>query len=150
MALGHAAGIVAATGGTRDQLVLGTMVIGLGNAVGGFAAGWLADRWPVRILLVVAAVFSASVLALIAITMIPVALNFVMGTLVAAAGRQPRANVFIVVVTAANLALNAMLIPRWGVNGAALTTLATEVLLAAASAWVTRDLWMPRAESGRR
>lgn len=66
MALGHAAGIVAATGGTSDQLVLGAMVIGLGNGVGGFAAGWLADRWPARMLLVVAAVFSASVLALIA------------------------------------------------------------------------------------
>lgn len=62
MAMGHAAGIVAAIGGRLDQLVFGAMLIGLGNAAGGFAAGWLADRWPVRNLLVLSTLLSATVL----------------------------------------------------------------------------------------
>jgi O-antigen/teichoic acid export membrane protein len=92
---------------------------------------------------------AADVVGFIALTMLPVGLNFVMGTLVAASGRQGRANVLIVGVTALNLALNAVLIPRWGVHGAAFTTLATELLLAAASVWVTRDLWRARSEPRR-
>jgi OFA family oxalate/formate antiporter-like MFS transporter len=51
LAIAHAAGIVAAAGGTTEQWVLGAMLIGLGNALGGFSAGWLADRWPPRFLL---------------------------------------------------------------------------------------------------
>jgi OFA family oxalate/formate antiporter-like MFS transporter len=65
MAIGHAAGIVAAAGGLPAQAVLGAMLIGLGNALGGFAAGWLADRWPTRRLLLVLPGISA--VALIAL-----------------------------------------------------------------------------------
>ena len=62
MAIGHATGIVAAAGGASSQLVVGAMLIGLGNALGGFAAGWLADRWAVRRLLILLPLFSALVL----------------------------------------------------------------------------------------
>jgi O-antigen/teichoic acid export membrane protein len=77
---------------------------------------------------------------LLVLTMLPVGLTFVFGTLVAASGRQGRANRFIVGATAANLALNAWLIPVWGVSGAALTTLVTETLITAGNLWVVRDL----------
>ncbi|WP_162913369.1 MFS transporter [Rhodospirillaceae bacterium SYSU D60014] len=73
MAMGHAAGIVAAKGGQAEQLVFGTMLIGLGNGAGGFTAGWLADRWPGRILLMFFTILSAAVLALLAYTTSPVA-----------------------------------------------------------------------------
>jgi len=62
MAMGHAAGIVAAVGGRPDELVLGAMLIGLGNACGGLAAGWLGDRWAAAPLMVVCAGGSALVL----------------------------------------------------------------------------------------
>lgn len=165
MALGHAAGIVAATGGTYDQLVLGAIVIGLGNGVGGFAAGWLADRWPVRILLVVAAVFSASVLALIAITTGPGAVigglalvGFAYGAIIAlypvavATYFRPgeTARIFGRVFTAWGLAglgapwLAGVLFDIWGGYEAALILAAVAALLGAG---VTTLLPAPRSRS---
>lgn len=66
MAIAHAAGIVAAAGGDQEQWVLGAMLIGAGNAVGGFSAGWLADRWAVRRLLTVLPLISAATLIVLA------------------------------------------------------------------------------------
>jgi len=91
MAIGHAAGIVAASGGLMGDAVTGAMLIGLGNAAGGFASGWLADRWPVRLQLVglpllsAAALFalvqwSAAPLAIAALTVI----GFAYGALIVA------------------------------------------------------------------
>lgn len=62
MAMGHAAGIVAAVGGRPGEFVLGAMLIGLGNACGGLAAGWLCDRWPAARLMAVLSGGSALVL----------------------------------------------------------------------------------------
>lgn len=59
MALGHAAGIVAAAGGSAAQLVTGTMLIGLGNALGGLAVALVADRWALGRLLAGLPLFSA-------------------------------------------------------------------------------------------
>lgn len=63
MAIGHAAGIVAATGGDAADASLAVALIALGNAVGGLAAGALADRSSVRRLLALAALLSAIALA---------------------------------------------------------------------------------------
>jgi O-antigen/teichoic acid export membrane protein len=82
---------------------------------------------------------AAPVVGVVALTMIPVGLNFVFGTMVAAADRQGRANVFIILVTVLNLAANAVLIPVLGILGAAWTTVATEAVLAFANMWVVRD-----------
>lgn len=66
MAIGHATGIVHTKGASLVFAVLGAMFIGLGNAVGGFVAGWLADIWPLRRLLVGLPLLSAAMLFLLA------------------------------------------------------------------------------------
>ncbi|MDH3379618.1 MAG: MFS transporter [Gammaproteobacteria bacterium] len=65
MAIGHAAGLVVARGGVGNLPVLGAMLIGLGNAAGGFLFGWLADRWPVKRLLGLLPMLSAVALGLL-------------------------------------------------------------------------------------
>ncbi len=65
MAIGHAAALVAARGGGGKLPVLGAMLIGLGNAAGGFLFGWLADRWPVKRLLGLLPMLSAAALGLL-------------------------------------------------------------------------------------
>ncbi len=44
MALGHAAAVVSAAGGSVGQLAAGAMIISVGSATGSVASGWLADR----------------------------------------------------------------------------------------------------------
>lgn len=83
---------------------------------------------------------AADAVGLVVLAMIPVGLTFVYGALVAAAGRQARANAWIVGATLLNLALNAALIPLWGANGAAATTVLTECVVLTGNAWVVRDL----------
>jgi O-antigen/teichoic acid export membrane protein len=78
-------------------------------------------------------------IAIVALTMIPVSLTYVFGTLVAASGRQTRANPFILLITLINVAANLALIPLWGVAGAAAVTVGTETLIAGASLWIARD-----------
>ncbi len=51
MAIGHASGIAKAQGATTTQFATATMLIALGNALGGLGCAGLADRWPVRRLL---------------------------------------------------------------------------------------------------
>ena len=63
MALGHAAGIVAAAGGTPAQVLAGAMLIALGNALGGFAVAAIADRVPPGRLLWILPLLSALALA---------------------------------------------------------------------------------------
>ncbi|MEM7134461.1 MAG: MFS transporter [Chloroflexota bacterium] len=62
MAIGHAAGLVEAAGGSTQQVVTGAMLIGIGNALGGFTAGWLVDRVSPRLLLLGLSLLSAFVL----------------------------------------------------------------------------------------
>ena len=62
MAMAHAAGLVASRGGSGSQLVAGAILIGFGNALGGVTAGWLADRWAARHLLIALPLISALVL----------------------------------------------------------------------------------------
>lgn len=72
MAIGHAATIVGAAGGRAGQLVAGAMLIGLGNAVGGFLGGWAADRWSIRNLLMFLTLISAAMLFLLATSASPI------------------------------------------------------------------------------
>ena len=66
MAIGHAAGIVSAAGGAEGDLASGVIVIALGNALGGFLAGRLADLWSMRVLLAGLPLISAAALGLLA------------------------------------------------------------------------------------
>jgi MFS transporter, OFA family, oxalate/formate antiporter len=72
MAISHAAGVVTAADGTAHQAVAGVMFIGLGNAFGGFLVAWLADRLPVRRLLVGLPILSAVGLTALALSHTPV------------------------------------------------------------------------------
>jgi O-antigen/teichoic acid export membrane protein len=76
---------------------------------------------------------------IVVLAMIPVGMNFVFGSLVAASGRQPRGNVFIIVVTVLNVLLSLVAIPRAGAAGAAAVTVLTELALMSANLWVVRD-----------
>lgn len=68
MAMGHAAGIVTAAGGIAADGVRGVIAITFANALGGFSAGYLADRQPVHVLLGTLGAASALALLLLAIT----------------------------------------------------------------------------------
>jgi O-antigen/teichoic acid export membrane protein len=85
--------------------------------------------------------YSAAAVAvgIVVLAMIPVGMNFVFGSMVAASGRQPRGNVFIFVVTVLNVLLNLAAIPRFGAAGAAAVTVLTELALVSANMWVVRD-----------
>ncbi len=63
MAIGHAAAIVTATGGGLGMATTGAVLIALGNAAGRLGAGTLADRMPVRAILMAAALLAAAALA---------------------------------------------------------------------------------------
>ena len=67
MAMGHAAGIVTASGGGTEDGLNGTIAITSANAVGGFAAGYLADRRSGRILLASLGAIAALALSMLAI-----------------------------------------------------------------------------------
>ncbi|MGI9510349.1 MAG: hypothetical protein ACR2QJ_13500 [Geminicoccaceae bacterium] len=66
MAMGHAAGIVTAVGGTVTDGVKGAIAITSANALGGFIAGYLADRCPPHRLLAGLGVASTLALLLLA------------------------------------------------------------------------------------
>jgi MFS family permease len=62
MALGHAAGLVAAYGGPAPAVAAGTALIAAGNGLGRLASGWLSDHLPVRAILAAAAAVGAAAL----------------------------------------------------------------------------------------
>ena len=67
MALGHAAGLVSAYGGSVPALALGTAVIALGNGSGRLAAGWLSDHVEPRLVLAGAGALGALSLGVLAL-----------------------------------------------------------------------------------
>lgn len=75
----------------------------------------------------------------LAFTMIPISMNFVAGTVVAALGRQTKSNIFVLVVTLVNVVLNYILIKQMAAYGAAVTTVITETLLAICNLIIVGD-----------
>lgn len=82
---------------------------------------------------------AAPAVGLLSLAMLPVGLNFLFGSLTAVSGRQPRANRWIVGITAGNVLANLVAIPRWGVPGAAGVALLTESALTAVHLALTHD-----------
>lgn len=82
---------------------------------------------------------ASDVVGIVSLSMIPVGMNFIFGTLVAASGRQRIGNYFIAGITFVNIIVNYMLIPVYGIAGAAITTVLTEGLLVISNAWIVRD-----------
>jgi O-antigen/teichoic acid export membrane protein len=66
-------------------------------------------------------------------------MTWLFGNLAGAVKRQRKLNWYIVSITLSNLILNWLLISRHGVMGAAITTLVSELCMAASAAWVVRD-----------
>ncbi len=76
---------------------------------------------------------------ILALTMIPISVNFAAGAVVAAFNRQGMSNIFVLIITALNLIMNYSLIKQFGVNGASTTTVLTELLLVLSNLYVIRD-----------
>ncbi len=73
------------------------------------------------------------------IAMVPIGLTWVFGTLVAASGRQWRANFYLLGITIANIVGHLIMIPSYGLMGAISVTLATECAVAITNIWIMRD-----------
>lgn len=86
---------------------------------------------------------ATAAVGILALTMIPISINFAAGSLVAALNRQGKSNVFIIVITILNLLLNYFLIRAFFTEGAVVTTILTETLLVLSNLYVIRDfvLW---------
>ncbi len=90
MIIGHAAAVVASAGGSPSDRVLGTMLIALGNAVGGVCAGLLADRVAARSLILGLPLLSGAALLTLAADLAPgqviaalVVIGFAYGAIIA-------------------------------------------------------------------
>ncbi|HXF90853.1 MAG TPA: polysaccharide biosynthesis C-terminal domain-containing protein, partial [Candidatus Nitrosotenuis sp.] len=78
-------------------------------------------------------------IGILCLAMIPVGINWVVGSLVAVTGRQPKANINLLFITIGNVVLLALLIPILGVLGAASAVLATEFAVAFTNWILVRD-----------
>ncbi|MGC8652999.1 MAG: flippase [Candidatus Kryptoniota bacterium] len=82
---------------------------------------------------------ASNAVGILALTMIPISVNFAAGAVVAAFNRQGISNVFVLAVTSLNLVMNYFLIKGFSVNGASATTIFTELLLVISNLYVIRD-----------
>lgn len=76
---------------------------------------------------------------ILALAMIPISIDYGAGTLVAAVGRQSKANWFIFGGTALNIVLNYIAIKMFSTEGAAVTTVITEIVIALSNFFIIRD-----------
>lgn len=121
--------------GSMAQVMAGALPV----AIGGFlVAGGVID-------LVFTPAYHASTLPLqVLLWTIPVALirNVSQGVLIGY-GRQDQLLHTVAWAAAVNVVLNLALIPKWGMLGAALATLATEIVRTTLAAWYARGLGFP-------
>ena len=81
----------------------------------------------------------STAVGLLSLATVPIGMTFLTGTIIAATGRQTRSNINILIVSLINVAMNFVMISSYGVAGAAITTLVTEILLAALNCWLVRE-----------
>jgi len=82
---------------------------------------------------------ATNLIGLLTITMIPIGVTWVFGTLVAATGRQSRANVFIIFITIGNIFGHFYFISNFGLMGAVIVTIITESAIALVNLWIMKD-----------
>lgn len=82
---------------------------------------------------------AAESIGIICASMVPIGLNWIVGSLVAISGRQRIANWCILAVTIVNIGLHIYLIQGFGVIGAAITVLITELLIMFSNWWIIRE-----------
>lgn len=80
-----------------------------------------------------------STVGILALTMIPISVDYGAGTLVAATGRQGKANWFIFGATVLNIVMNYFLIKTMSTDGAAMTTVITEIVIALSNLFIVHD-----------
>ncbi len=78
-------------------------------------------------------------IGIVCISMIPVSATFIAGSVVSNLGRQGKANVFIFFGMVFNIVLNYVLIQKFASEGAAITTVLTDLFIAGANLWLIRD-----------
>ena len=71
MVIGHAASIATTAGSMKDQAGLAVILVSFGSAVGGIVAGVLADRLPLRWIVALVALISATSLGVLAFAWSP-------------------------------------------------------------------------------
>lgn len=72
MTIGHAAGLVAATGGSVRQTAFGVGLVAAANGFGRLSTGWLCDRFPVRLVLILMPLLGAASLVILIIWSTPI------------------------------------------------------------------------------
>jgi O-antigen/teichoic acid export membrane protein len=82
---------------------------------------------------------AADAIKFLPFVMVPIGLTWIFGTLVAASGRQSKANYYITAITVANVVGHFLMIPKYGLLGAIIVTLGTECAIAATYIWIMRD-----------
>ncbi|MFA5832244.1 MAG: oligosaccharide flippase family protein [Bacteroidota bacterium] len=88
---------------------------------------------------------ASSSVGILCLAMIPIGINWVVGSLVAVSGRQSRANVYILGTTIGNVLLLVILIPILGVVGAAISVVITECAVTFSNWTLVRDYIRTRA-----
>lgn len=87
-------------------------------------------------------------IGIICLSMIPVGLTWIFGSLVAAIGRQRKANYFIAVITGLNIYFLYIFLPAFGLIAAAVITLGTNIAISVANIWLVRD-FIDKVEFGK-
>lgn len=103
-------------------------------AIGGLAIG----PWLIDVLYHTEYIAAASVLQILALTTFLTFINYALTHFIVALGQQRLNFILNIVVLVINLALGAILIPRYGANGAALAVLICESILMLLCAWALR------------
>ena len=127
---------IALTRSLRRRTVVVLSAAGGAVAVGGLAVG----PWLIEVLYHAEYIAAASVLQILTLTTLLTFLNYALTHFIVALGQQRLNFIFNMIILLIYLALGAILIPRFGANGAALAVLVCESTLMLLCAWALRNL----------
>jgi O-antigen/teichoic acid export membrane protein len=91
---------------------------------------------------------SATVFSILVYGIIPIAMTYVFGTLLTAAGRLRQLNTFALCTLAINILINVFCIPRWGALGSAWASLVAQSLMAITQLWAAMKIFHLRPSWG--
>ena len=91
---------------------------------------------------------SATVFSILVYGIIPIAMTYVFGTLLTAAGRLRQLNTFALCTLAINILINVFCIPRWGALGSAWASLVAQSFMAITQLWAAIKIFHLRPSWG--
>lgn len=91
---------------------------------------------------------SATVFSILVYGIIPIAMTYVFGTLLTAAGRLRQLNTFALCTLAINILINVFCIPRWGALGSAWASLVAQSFMAITQLWAAMKIFHLRPSWG--